>query len=207
MTAASDSPDSGSRGATSSADGLEAPLLLLAMPQVRDPFFQRSVVLLVAHEDDGSLGFVLNRPTDLKVEQILEDLEIPWGGDVGVPAFLGGPVEPQVGSVLFPSDAVSDVLREAAAPVCRGVHLTRNLSIFSELAAAPPGDLRVVLGHAGWSEGQLAAEVSRHDWLTAPVSPELVFAPPQEAWARCLASVGIDPHALPEWTSEETAAN
>ena len=71
-----------------SPDGLVAPVLLLAMPQVRDPFFQRSVVLLVAHEDDGSLGFVLNRPTDLKVEQILEDLDIPWGGDRDQPAYL-----------------------------------------------------------------------------------------------------------------------
>lgn len=188
-------------------DDLVAPLLLLAMPQVRDPFFQRSVVLLVAHEDDGSLGFVLNRPTDLRVEQILEDLDIPWGGEVHAPAFLGGPVEPQVGSVLFPGDSVSDALREAAAPIGMGVHLTRNLSIFSELAAEPPSELRVVLGHAGWSAGQLAEEVSRHDWLTAPVSPDLVFAPPEDAWALCLASVGIDPSALPEWTSEETAAN
>jgi putative transcriptional regulator len=190
-----------------SIDGLTAPLLLLAMPQVRDPFFQRSVVLLVAHEEDGSLGFVLNRPTDLKVEQILEDLDIPWGGDPEMPAYLGGPVEPQVGSVLFPSAEVVAAVSEASALISNDVCLTRNLSILTDLAADPPRELRVVLGHAGWSPGQLAEEISRHDWLTAPVTSDLVFATPAAAWRLSLQSIGIDPDSLPEWTASEQEAN
>ena len=60
---------------------LQTPLLLLAMPQVMDPFFHKSVVLLLHHQDEGSLGFIVNRPTGVKIAEILEDLEIPWLGD------------------------------------------------------------------------------------------------------------------------------
>ena len=80
---------------------LAAPGVLLAMPQVVDPFFRKSVVLLLAHESEGSFGFVVNRRTELKVGDILRDLELVWSGDPDLRARFGGPVQPQVGSVLF----------------------------------------------------------------------------------------------------------
>jgi len=68
------------------APDLAAPVFLLAMPQVVDPFFHKSVVLLLAHQDEGSFGFIVNRRTDLKVAAILDDLELVWGGDPGASA-------------------------------------------------------------------------------------------------------------------------
>ena len=81
---------------------LKTPLFLLAMPQVLDPFFRHAVVLLVHHDAvEGSLGFIVNRPTELKLKDILQDLEIPWESEDSPFAFFGGPVRPEVGTLLF----------------------------------------------------------------------------------------------------------
>lgn len=81
---------------------LKTPLFLLAMPQILDPYFRHSVVLLVHHDAvEGSLGFIVNRPTELKLKDILEDLEIPWQSEESPFAFFGGPVRPEVGTLLF----------------------------------------------------------------------------------------------------------
>ena len=75
------------------------------MPQVQDPFFRKSVVLLLAHEQEGSFGFIVNRETDLRVVDILRDLKLEWGGADDALARFGGPVQPQVGTVLFAASA------------------------------------------------------------------------------------------------------
>src|SRR5215203_5454482 len=84
-----------------SGSDLITPVLLMAMPQVLDPFFHRSVVLLLHHEDEGSFGFILNRPTGIKVSEILKGMDVGWEGREGVVAYFGGPVQPQLGTVLF----------------------------------------------------------------------------------------------------------
>ena len=86
----------------SAADsGLTTPVLLVAMPQVLDPFFQRSVVLLIHHEDEGSFGFIINRTTGIRLAEILQGMEVEWQGDGEAVAHFGGPVQPQLGTVLF----------------------------------------------------------------------------------------------------------
>lgn len=81
---------------------LKTPLFLLAMPQVLDPFFRHTVILLVHHDAvEGSLGFIVNRPTELKLKDILHELEIPWESEESPNAFFGGPVRPEVGTLLF----------------------------------------------------------------------------------------------------------
>lgn len=185
------------------AADLVAPVMLLAMPQVADPFFRKSVVLLLAHQEEGSFGFIVNRATDLKVHEILRDLEIEWGGDPADRARFGGPVQPQVGTVLF---AASDQLPELpeASEVLPGIRLSQNLSELARLAERPPSRLRLLLGYAGWGAGQLVSEIVRNDWLTAPVDDELIFgAPGEETWERALRSVGVDPATLPAWTGSD----
>ncbi len=191
-----------------SSGDLASPLLLLAMPQVQDPFFQRSVVLLIHHEEEGSLGFILNRPTSIRVSEILQGMEVAWRGPERTVAYSGGPVQPEVGTVLYtPRTPPSPGSEENVNEVLPGISLTQHVGELSGLAADPPQHFRFFLGYAGWGAGQLVREILRNDWLTAPVSNDLVFAAdPDEVWAAALQSVGVDPAALP-WTTasgEET---
>ncbi len=180
---------------------LNPPVFLLAMPQVLDPFFHQSVVLLVHHQQDGSLGFVVNRPTGMKVAEILEGLEIPWAGDQVATAHLGGPVQQQLGTVIYPTDAQPPVGEHEPREICPGVSFTQHIGDLEVLARQPPASFRLLLGFAQWGAGQLQDEMMRNDWLTAPLDVELVFDKDAEnIWATALGSVGIDPAQLPSWT-------
>lgn len=179
---------------------LSTPVLLMAMPQVLDPFFHRSVVLLLHHEEEGSFGFIVNRPTGIKVSEILQGMDVDWQGREEAVAYFGGPVQPQLGTVLFAPILVDSSPDDTATEVVPGVALTQHVGDLSRLAEAPPDRFRLLLGYAGWGQGQLMEEILRNDWLTAPVSGDLIFAPdPEQVWDAALRSVGIDPAALPSW--------
>jgi len=182
---------------------LVAPVMLLAMPQVHDPFFRRSVVLLLAHEREGSFGFIVNRATELKVGEIVRDLGIEWGGDPGLRAGFGGPVQPQVGTLLFAGSAAVEADGEETSEVLPGIRLSQNLSQLARLAPDPPGKMRLLLGYSGWGEGQLVSEILRNDWLTLPVDDALIFgAHGDDTWKRALASLGVSPDKLPAWSDD-----
>lgn len=171
------------------------------MPQVMDPFFHQSVVLLVHHQEEGSLGFIINRPTGVKLSEILEDLDIDWLGEQGTMAFFGGPVEPQIGTLIYNPDETSPPGRHE---ICQGVALTQHIDDLSTLAGKPPEAFRLLLGYAGWGDGQLEEELLRNDWLVAPVDPELLFhETPEEMWRLACQSVGVNPERLPRWTSND----
>lgn len=175
------------------SESIETPVLLVAMPQIVDPFFWHSVVLLIEYTEEGSLGIVVNRPTELKVADVLQELEIPWEGDPDEIVHLGGPVQPQLGSVLY--RAAAD---ESSAEIVEGLFVSQNIETLRRIATAIPFEAKLVLGYAGWSAGQLDEEIQRHDWLIAPVDVEQVFAPdPENVWERVLRSIGIRPESLP----------
>ena len=201
------------------AHDLATPVLLVALPQVVDPFFNKAVVLLIHHDEEGSLGLIVNRPTGISVGEILAGMEIPWSGQSSALTHFGGPVQPQLGTVLFaPGGGGNGVLGgggngfgdgeggsspglQAASEVAPGVALTQHVADLGHLAASPPDRFRLFLGYAGWGEGQLLEEILRNDWLLAPVDADLVFAPsPDQAWTSALRSVGVDPESLPSWT-------
>jgi putative transcriptional regulator len=185
----------------SAADaGLTTPVLLVAMPQVLDPYFQRSVVLLVHHEDEGSFGFIINRTSGIRLTEILQGMEVAWHGEDEAVAHFGGPVQPQLGTILF---APGEVATEASTEVFPGVALTQHIGDLVLLAETPPDRFRLFLGYAGWGSGQLIEEFLRNDWLTAPARPDLIFASdPDTVWSAALQSVGVDPAALPSWTPD-----
>lgn len=185
---------------------LSAPALLVAMPQVLDPFFHRSVVLLIHHDEDGGFGFVVNRSTAVSLADVLASMQIPWTGAAGDTTFFGGPVEPQIGSVLYASASAS----ATSALIAPGLVFSQDLGDLTRLAATPPPHLRFLLGHAGWGEGQLIDEILRNDWLVQPVDLDIVFDPnPEGTWERCLRRAGLDPATLPSWTEpvDEEVAN
>jgi len=181
---------------------LSTPIFLLAMPQVQDPFFQKSVVLLLAHNEEGSFGFIVNRPTGVALSEILSGMEIDWLGDPTAQAFLGGPVQPETGTVLFGHAAERAAAQEQE--VLPGIRISQHLADLQALAGQPPEWFRLFLGYAGWGSGQLVSEILRNDWLTAPVARELVFAgDPDSVWEQALRSAGVDPASLPAWTQSE----
>ncbi|MCP3961017.1 MAG: hypothetical protein GY719_24490 [bacterium] len=189
----------------SAAGDLETPILLLAMPQVVDPFFHKSVILLLHHQDEGSQGFIVNRPTGVKIGEILEDLEIPWLGDEGSLAFFGGPVQPQLGTLLFRDEDPDGA--DTRFEVCPGVALTQHVGDLESLAEQPPSSFRLLLGYAGWDTGQLVNEILRNDWITAPVRTDLLFSEdPDEVWRLGMESVGIDPAQL-SWAPTDSAGS
>lgn len=187
------------------AADLHAPVLLLAMPQVMDPYFHRCVVLLLHHDDEGSFGFVVNRPTEIRVAEILEGMELSWSGDDDALAYLGGPVQPQLGTVLYAAgDGAPDLGEDGPQEVAPGLCMSHHVADLEVLSQAPPRSFRLILGYAGWGAGQLVQEILRNDWLTAPLDCELVFsADPETAWEEALRSVGVDPGALPAWTQDD----
>jgi putative transcriptional regulator len=164
-------------------DSLRAQLLV-ASPQLLDPNFARTVVLITEHNNDGAMGVVLNRPATTTVTDAapeLEDLVQP-GDDV----FVGGPVQPSSVIVLAEWDSPDD----AAVPIFEGIGFVGAEADPDELARTV-SRARVFAGFAGWSPGQLELELERDDWILEPALPEDVFASaPEQLWSNVLERKG-----------------
>jgi putative transcriptional regulator len=158
--------------------------LLVASPALVDPNFHRTVVLIAEHTDEGALGFVLNRPSEAAVTDVVPVLDPVVDGDETI--HLGGPVERSGVVLLAEFDDPSDAARLVFADV-------------GFLAAEVEGDdeppatrrVRVFAGHSGWGPGQLEAEVDRDDWIVEPALPNDVFCEqPERLWSAVLARKG-----------------
>lgn len=173
-----------------------APGLLLAMPQLQDPNFQRSVVLMIEHNDGGSFGLVVNQPSPIKAAELLDSLGMPWRGDPAAVVWSGGPVSPSTGWVLHePLDALppGTKLGEASTILIGpGLALTTSPDGLRTIAAAPPPRVRLLLGYSGWGAGQLAGEMAHGSWLHADPDPALIFDHDSDAmWERAVQSLGL----------------
>jgi putative transcriptional regulator len=166
------------------------------MPQLLDPNFERSVVLVVHHDDNGTFGVVLNRTTGLSAPNLCATLEIEWKGRQDDPIDWGGPVQPQTGWVIFDEEVASVVGSEATA-VADGIFFAGSLNVLRQVASHPWDRVRLLLGYAGWGPGQLEGELVQGAWLSAPVSSEVVFdVDPDDMWAHVLRDLGIEPATL-----------
>jgi putative transcriptional regulator len=174
-----------------------APTLLLAMPQLRDPNFERSVVLLCEHNDTGAMGFVVNRPTEMRAADAVQ-LDPPLLTDSGLRLWTGGPVETHRGFLLLGQAPEVD----ESESITDGFHLTASLDVLRTLLETTPDPkapprCRLLLGYAGWGPGQLDAELTASSWLTAPADPDLVFGvEPEVMWEMAIRGLGVDPMAL-----------
>jgi putative transcriptional regulator len=184
-------------------ESLETPLFLVAMPQVGDPFFHRGVVLLLEHSPQGSFGLVVNRLTELPLAAVLGELGLAWESSRHAFAYFGGPVHPNVGTALF-SGVQVDEEEERTLSVGADVRLSQDIRVLSQIAPSPPEAFRLILGSAGWTGGQLEAELGRNDWLIAPFDRELLFwEASHEIWPRALASIGVRPESLSSMSGHE----
>ena len=160
--------------------------LLIASPEMRDPRFDHTVILVVRHDRDGALGLVINMPAgDRPLAELLTAIGETGAGDAKVPVFVGGPVQPEVVLVLHSAEY-------------RGPHtlaidgrlaVTGDPQILRDMAAKTgPQKSLLCFGYAGWAGGQLDAEMAHNVWFTAPHDPALVFdAPRDKVWDLAMA--------------------
>jgi len=170
-------------GTLSPVDSLKSQLLV-ASPQLGDPNFSRTVVLITEHNAEGAMGVVLNRPAATTVAEAAPELEalVPPGDDV----YVGGPVQPSSVIVLAEFRATM----ENAVPVFGSVGFVGAGSDPGDLAAAV-SRARVFAGFAGWTTGQLETELGRDDWFLEPARADDVFSPaPEELWSDVLQRKG-----------------
>ncbi len=172
-----------------------APGLLIAMPQLRDPNFDRSVVLMIEHQSEGSFGLVLNRPTRVPVGELLRSIDIDWHGESDEVAWSGGPVQPETGWVLH--EKVEGLDGRGTSEILPGLFMTSAPDALRVLAAHPPKRVRFLLGYSGWGPAQLERELTETAWVNSDLDADFLFeTPPERLWEASLRRLGVSPETL-----------
>ncbi|MFA5988622.1 MAG: YqgE/AlgH family protein [Sphingomonas sp.] len=169
--------------------------MLLAMPGIGDPRFERAVIAMCAHDEEGAMGVGVGAPIrDLGLHELLDQFGIGRGCAPDAPISFGGPVEPGRGFVLHSRDWSGQGTMDVAGRWA----LSGTIDILRSIAAGRgPRRWLVALGYAGWSAGQLDEEMTRHGWMNVAGSADLLFNTPiDERWTRGFASAGVDTRLL-----------
>ena len=146
--------------------------LLVADPSMSDPYFERTVILIVQHSPSGSVGIVINKPIgETSIASLFEALN-QKGGDVAVRVFSGGPVHPEAGFVVHSPD----YRRPETVAVNDRLSMTSSLDILRDIAAKKgPAKILVAFGYTGWGPDQLEREIEIQAWGVAEADPQLIF--------------------------------
>ncbi|MDP6688019.1 MAG: YqgE/AlgH family protein [Alphaproteobacteria bacterium] len=191
-----DKNDDGLGNDDASEDGYLTGQLLIAMPTMGDPRFERTVIYMCAHSADGAMGLMVNKQADeIDFPELLNQLEIETEGIKNpIPVLVGGPVETGRGFVLHSLDYRQDSTLE----VSDEVGLTATVDILRSIAEGEgPAHSLLTLGYAGWSAGQLDSEIQANGWLNVKADVSLLFdGDLGEKWDRAVRKVGIDPSFL-----------
>jgi len=174
---------------------------LIAMPGLADETFAKSVVYLCEHSERGALGLMINKPTDIKLQNLFEKVELPLGrADLKeTPVFQGGPVQTERGFVLH--EALQEE-REGEKPepvyastmmIPGGLEMTTSRDVLEALSTgAGPHRVLVSLGYSAWAQGQLESEIGENSWLIVHADPVLIFdTPVEQRYDRALALLGL----------------
>jgi putative transcriptional regulator len=194
----------GGVGDNSSNRGYLDGQLLIAMPVMGDPRFERSVIYLCAHSPDGAMGIMVNRPVgsidfpellvQLNIINKDEQIKLPENAET-LKVLRGGPVDTGRGFVLHSSDFY---IENATLRIDAGICLTATVDILKAIAnGSGPKHAILALGYAGWRAGQLEAEIQDNGWLHCDADQDLVFGDDvEEKYARALRKIGVDPGML-----------
>ena len=171
---------------------------LIAMPSMQDPVFGGTVVYVCEHNENGVLGVVINKPTDMTMQVLFERIDLKLEGDqdsaVDRPVMFGGPVQDDRGFVLHtPGQRYSSSLT-----VTSEVAFTTSIDVLEAVASGDgPPRMLVSIGYSGWSPGQLEDEIGRNGWLTVGADPEILFGVPiEQRYTAAIRLLGIDPLML-----------
>ena len=191
-------------GDNSSERGYLDGQLLIAMPVMGDPRFERSVIYLCAHSSEGAMGIIVNRPAgsidfpgllvQLDIIKKTEQIELPENAET-MRVLKGGPVETGRGFVLHSSDFF---IEDATLRIDNEICLTATIDILKAIArGAGPKHAILALGYAGWAAGQLESEIQENGWLHCDADPDLIFGDDvEDKYDRALRKIGIDPGML-----------
>ncbi|MCP1675135.1 putative transcriptional regulator [Natronocella acetinitrilica] len=165
---------------------------LIAMPSLEDPNFQRTVTYICEHNDNGALGIVINRPSEVTLGELLQhmDLNPIESGTAALPVYLGGPVQRERGFVLHSAR----LSWESSLQVSDDIAISTSRDILAAIAAGEgPEHYLVALGYAGWGGGQLEEEMAQNAWLSGPADPAIIFQRSNdERWQAAASLLGVD---------------
>ena len=172
---------------------------LIVMPSMQDPIFGGTVVYVCEHNDNGVLGVVINKPTDMTLQVLFERIDLQLSAAlelpvVNEPIMFGGPVQDDRGFVLHtPGTPYSSSLK-----VTDDVAFTTSIDVLEAVAGGTgPQRMLVSIGYAGWSPGQLEDEIGRNGWLTVAADPAILFdLPAEQRYVAAMKLLGIDPLML-----------
>lgn len=175
---------------------------LIAMPGMADPHFAGSVIYLCEHGEQGAMGLVINRPTDIDLAHLLEkiDLKLEIQALGETPIYLGGPVQTDRGFVLHEQTEAAHYSSSLQVP--NGLAMTTSKDVLEQVAQGQgPKRFIMTLGYAGWSAGQLEEELSLNGWLNIATSTDkiadIIFdTPDDDKYDKVMGLLGIDPHFL-----------
>ncbi len=165
---------------------------LIAMPGMTDPFFSRTVTYLCQHNDEGALGIIVNRPSELKLKDVMTQMNITLDDPalIDMPVYYGGPVQPERGFILH--EPVGDW--NSTLKMSSDLWLTTSRDILEAISRGEgPRKILLALGYAGWAKGQLEQEMVQNAWLSAEAEQSIIFNhPPDSRWQAAAGLMGID---------------
>jgi len=174
---------------------------LIAMPGLEDASFARSVVYLCEHSARGALGLVINKPSDIKLKNLFEKVDLPLDRDdlAGAPVFQGGPVQTERGFVLHEAVMAGDEAKPdepvyaSTMTIPGGLEMTTSKDVLEAMSTgAGPRKVLVSLGYSAWGEGQLESELAENSWLTVAADPQVIFdTPVEQRYDKALSLLGL----------------
>jgi putative transcriptional regulator len=173
-----------------------APSFLLSMPQLMDPNFSRTVVVLCKHNEDGAFGLVVNRPL-VTTGRVTVNLDPPVSTERELQVWVGGPVEPQRSWVLVGREPDQDE-ELSGMRIADDLYLSTSPDLLRRLLdPSPPPLARLIVGYSGWGPGQLERELEASAWLMSDIDRDLIFnTPAEQLWEAAIRRLGADPATL-----------
>ena len=177
---------------------------LIAMPNLQDELFGRSVVYMCDHSERGALGLIINKPSDIRLPGLFEKVDLALGRPdlMEAPVFMGGPVQTERGFVLHEpmlgEGAPDEAVYASTMTIPGGLEMTTSRDVLEALATgAGPRKVFITLGYSSWGQGQLESEISENSWLTVAADPALIFdTPVEERYHKAMALLGLQPWML-----------
>ena len=165
---------------------------LIAMPGLADPNFEKTVTYVCAHNEDGAMGITINRPLDLILDEVLQQMELKakTRDIANTIVYQGGPVQIDRGFVLHNPRSSWD----SSISISENINMTTSRDVLKAIADGDgPEDCLIALGYAGWAAGQLEDEIKQNAWINGPANSEIIFRTPvKKRWEMAARELGID---------------